>query len=138
MKLQIPFSHKGGVTAVLVITTAEVSLYRGLIKVTSLSVASSPSSSSSSQGNGIGYDPTCGALWNEEEVAIGGSDSKTHIYSIVNDYSLVEVTTISTRSPGDEMSTTLSSILMKCLYAVEMSKNLSSMLLKCLKPSHLY
>ena len=36
---------------VLVITTAEVSLYRGLIKVTSLSVASS------SQGKGIGYDP---------------------------------------------------------------------------------
>ena len=94
---------------VLVITTAEVSLYRGLIKVTSLSVASS----SSSQG-GIGYDPTCGALLNEDEVAIGGSDSKTHIYSIVND-SLVEVTTISTRSPGDEMSKTLSSILMKCL-----------------------
>ena len=54
------------------------------------------------------YDPTCGALLNEDEVAIGGSDSKTHIYSIVNN-SLVEVTTISTRSPGDEMSKTLSS-----------------------------
>ena len=93
---------------VLVITTAEVSLYRGLIKVTSLSVASS-----SSSPGGIGYDPTCGALLNEDEVAIGGSDSKTHIYSIVND-SLVEVTTISTRSPGDKMSTTLSCILMKC------------------------
>ena len=94
---------------VLVITTAEVSLYRGLIKVTSLSVASS--SSSSSQG-GLGYDPTCGALLNEEEVAIGGSDSKTHIYSIVND-SLVEATAISTRSPGDEMFKTLSCMLMK-------------------------
>ena len=62
----------------------------------------------------MGYDPTCGALLNEEEVAIGGSDSKTHIYSIVND-SLVEVTAISTRSPGDEMSKALSSMLMKCL-----------------------
>ena len=94
---------------VLVVTTAEVSLYRGLIKVTSLSVASS-----SSSPGGIGYDPTCGALLNEDEVAIGGSDSKTHIYSIVND-SLVEVTTVSTRSPGDKMSKTLSFILMKCL-----------------------
>jgi len=63
---------------------------------------------------GGGYYPTCGALLNEEEVAIGGSDSKTYIYSIVND-SLVEATTISTRFPGDEISTTLSCMLMKCL-----------------------
>jgi hypothetical protein len=60
------------------------------------------------------YDPTRGALLNEDDVAIGGSDSKTHIYSIVND-SLIEVTTISTRSPGDEMSKTLTRMLIKCL-----------------------
>ena len=74
---------------VLVITTAEIAVYRGLSKVTSLSVAS------------LGYDPICGALLNEEEVAIGGSDSKTHIYSITISgtiITLVAVTSISTRS----------------------------------------
>jgi hypothetical protein len=76
------------------------------------------------------YDPTCGALLNEDEVAIGGSDSKTHIYSIIND-SHVEVTTISTRSPGDKMSKTLSSMLMKCLF-----NTLSSILMKYSKASH--
>jgi hypothetical protein len=81
-----------------------------------------------------------------------GSDSTTHIYSFVN-YSLVEVTTISTRSAGDQMSKILSPILIKCLksshlcwwnvYAVETqsshlcSTTLASILLKCLNPSHL-
>lgn len=70
---------------VLVITNAEVALYRGADKVSSISVEE------------LGFAPTCGALLNEEEVAIGGSDFKTHIYAL-NNLAFSPVTTITTRS----------------------------------------
>lgn len=69
----------------MVVTNAEVALFRGADKVGCIAVAE------------LGFDPTCGALLNEEEVAIGGSDCKTHIYALSN-LTFTPVTTISTRS----------------------------------------
>ncbi len=69
----------------LSITVAEIALYRGLVKVASLST------------NDLGYSPTCGALLGESEVAVGGSDNKTHIYS-VEGLVFVETATVETRS----------------------------------------
>lgn len=55
---------------VLVVSNADVALFRGTSKVSSLSVAE------------LGFAPTCGALLNETQVAIGGADFKTHIYAL--------------------------------------------------------
>jgi len=56
---------------VLVITLDELTLFRGRNPVGSLAVS------------GMGYSPVCGVLLAERmELAIGGSDHKTHIYSI--------------------------------------------------------
>eukprot|EP01032_Pedospumella_encystans_P007894 gene7894-9411_t len=70
---------------VLVMTNQEVALFRGTSKVSSLSVAE------------LGFTPTCGALLNETQVAIGGADFKTHVYAL-NDGAFTAVTTIVTRS----------------------------------------
>lgn len=69
----------------LVVTTAEVALFRGTSKVAALTVAE------------LGFAPTCGALFNESQVAIGGADFKTHIYALSGE-SFTPVTTIETRS----------------------------------------
>lgn len=69
----------------LVVTNQEIALYRGFDKVSALAVSS------------LRYSPTCGALVNDEEVAIGGSDNKTHIFGISGG-SFNEITTIETRS----------------------------------------
>lgn len=70
---------------ILIVTTEEVALYRGQEKLGSTSNAE------------LGFTPKCGALWQESEVALGGSDFKTHIYQL-NGASLTPVTTIETRS----------------------------------------
>jgi WD repeat-containing protein 1 (actin-interacting protein 1) len=72
---------------VAVVTTAEVALYRGEAKVSSISVSA------------LGFAPTCAALLNEEEIAIGGADFKTHVYALqAGDLSFSPVATIETRS----------------------------------------
>jgi WD repeat-containing protein 1 (actin-interacting protein 1) len=71
----------------LVVTTQELALYRGFDKITSLPV------------NTLKYTPTCGAIFGEEEVAIGGSDNKTHIYSIIGLNTFTEQRVIETRTP---------------------------------------
>ena len=76
-------TQASGTDLVLTVTNAEIALYRGLNKVSSLSVS---------------YGPTCGALFGETELAVGGGDNKTHIYSIGAGFSLSETTTIPTRS----------------------------------------
>lgn len=68
---------------VLSVTNAEIALFRGLDKVASLGALS--------------YTPTCGSLLGETEVAVGGSDNKTHIYSI-SGLAFSEVASIQTRS----------------------------------------
>jgi WD40 repeat protein len=45
----------------------------------------------------LSYSPTAVAMWGGVEVAVGGSDNKTHIYAVNGD-SLTEVTTLNTRS----------------------------------------
>lgn len=74
---------------IVVGTTAEIALYRGENKVFALA--------------SLSYAVTCIAVLGEEEIAVGGDDSKTHIYSIAGD-SLVEVTTIETRSAVSAVS----------------------------------
>lgn len=75
----------------LVVTNNEIALYRGFEKVSSLAVAT------------LRYSPTCGAIVNDEEIAIGGSDNKTHIFSIVGG-NFNEVTAIETRSAVSAVS----------------------------------
>jgi len=75
----------------LVVTNSEVALYRGASKVSSISVAE------------LGFAPTCGALLNEEEVAIGGADFKTHIYALQN-LVFTPVCSIDTRSAVSAVS----------------------------------
>jgi len=70
---------------VVVATNSEIALYRGQTKVGSL--------------GSLGYAATCVALLNEEQLAVGGDDCKTHIYSIVDGgSSLTQITTLDTRS----------------------------------------
>jgi WD40 repeat protein len=57
---------------VVVVTMAGVALYRGAQKVGEMTKAE------------LGFEPTCAALYNEEEVVIGGADFKTHIYALSN------------------------------------------------------
>jgi WD40 repeat protein len=70
----------------LVVTNAELGLYRGGVKVGGLSMST------------LSWSASCGAILNEEEVAVGGSDSKTHIFSLSADFTFTEVKTIDTRS----------------------------------------
>lgn len=70
---------------VAVATVSEVSIYRGNNKVAFIT------------GSALGYTPASIALFGEEEVAVGGDDCKTHIYSF-NGSALTPVTTIETRS----------------------------------------
>lgn len=71
---------------VVVVTNAEVAFYRGTSKIGVHPVSS------------LAYSPTCVAMASDNEVAIGGSDNKTHIYSVAGT-TLTEVTAIETRSP---------------------------------------
>ncbi|RYH32067.1 WD40 repeat domain-containing protein [archaeon] len=70
---------------VVVVTTAEVALFRGTTKTATLVVSTFP------------WTPTCAALLGEEEVAIGGTDNKTRIYSIAGS-TFVERHIVETRS----------------------------------------
>lgn len=69
----------------VVVTTKEIALFRGQSKVAELSVSSLP------------YSPTCCDLLGEVEVAVGGSDNKTHVFGI-NGNTFTEIATIETRS----------------------------------------
>jgi WD40 repeat protein len=78
----------------LVVTNLEIALYRGFEKRAALAVSS------------LRYSPTCGAIVDDSEIAIGGSDHKTHIYHVSGTAadSFVEVTTIETRSAVSALS----------------------------------
>lgn len=76
---------------VVVVTTAEVALFRGTTKTAALAVSTFP------------WTPTCAALLGEEEVAIGGTDNKTRVYSIAGG-SFVERNAIETRSAVSAVS----------------------------------
>ena len=78
-------SCRGTTDLLLVVSTAEVALYRGASKVASMDVAA------------LGFEPTCGALLDEQEVAIGGKDFKTHVYSL-NNLSFSPIKVFETRS----------------------------------------
>jgi WD repeat-containing protein 1 (actin-interacting protein 1) len=69
----------------VVVTNQELAMFRGTERVFVQSVSS------------LAYSPTCSAMVGEEEVAIGGSDNKTHIYNISGG-SFVEIHSIETRS----------------------------------------
>jgi WD40 repeat protein len=88
-----PIALAGSTTSdmVIVITNAEVSCFRGTNKVWTQATSS------------FGYTPTCCALYNDNELAIGGSDSKTHIYT-VSGSSISETNTIETRSAVSALS----------------------------------
>lgn len=76
----------GGI--LVVITNVEIALFRGREKVFALAIAS------------LGYTPTCAALLGEEELAVGGSDSKTRMYTVAaSPFSLSEVVVLSSPSP---------------------------------------
>lgn len=66
-----------------VVTNKEIAVYRGLEKISFLETGS--------------YTATCVSMLGTEEVAVGGSDFKTHVYSLVNN-TLTEIATIETRS----------------------------------------
>lgn len=70
---------------VAVVTNAEISLFRGTSKIASKAV------------NSLSFTPTVLALANDDELAVGGSDSKTHILNIA-DLSFTEKASIETRS----------------------------------------
>jgi WD40 repeat protein len=80
--IAISGSNIPGVYAV--ITNAELSLYNGRNVVASLTK--------------LPYSGTCISLYGDSEVAVGGDDSKTHLYSVANG-TFTEITTIPTRSP---------------------------------------
>jgi WD repeat-containing protein 1 (actin-interacting protein 1) len=67
----------------VIATLNEVSIYCSDNKVATLS--------------NVSYSPTCVALFGTQEVAVGGSDNKTHIYSIA-DGVFAEIHTVETRS----------------------------------------
>lgn len=52
----------------------------------------------------IGFNPTCGAMYHQEEIAIGGSDFKTHIYTINNNLEFTPGKVIETRSAVSALS----------------------------------
>lgn len=70
---------------VFIVTNAELALYRGTEKIAIKSVSS------------LAYTPTIAAFGNDSEVALGGSDNKTHILNIA-DLSFNEKAVIDTRS----------------------------------------
>jgi WD repeat-containing protein 1 (actin-interacting protein 1) len=70
----------GDITAL--VTNAEISVFRGEERVAVLPVS---------------YGPTCVSLLGGAEMAVGGSDNKTHIYAI-GEGALSEISTIETRS----------------------------------------
>eukprot|EP01041_Mallomonas_annulata_P005977 gene5977-12054_t len=70
---------------IIIATNKEIGLFRGDKKLFSL--------------NSLDYGVTCVDILKDEEVAIGGDDCKTHIYSIAGLTAFTPVTTISTRSP---------------------------------------
>jgi len=73
---------------VAVATNAEVAIYRGTTKLVALSASA------------MGYTAVSIALLGEEELAIGGEDCKTHVYSLslAGNCAITPVTTIETRS----------------------------------------
>lgn len=82
-------THSGDL--VCIVTNAEVAFYRGSTKLSATSVDS------------LGYTPLCVSLLGQEEVALGGSDNKTHIYrldttSSSNTVELLPIATVDTRS----------------------------------------
>lgn len=68
---------------IVVATNSEVALILGQVKVGALT--------------GHGYCATCVALYGTEEVAVGGDDNKTHVYSIAGNV-FTPVATLETRS----------------------------------------
>lgn len=68
---------------IVVATNAEVALVMGQVKIGSLS--------------GHGFAATCVAMLGSEEVAVGGDDNKTHVYSIVGNV-FTPLATLETRS----------------------------------------
>jgi WD40 repeat protein len=71
---------------VVVATTAEIAVFRGTNKINAFS--------------DVSFGATCIAITaNGDEVAVGGNDNKTRIYSVAADGSMTAVTTIATRSP---------------------------------------
>ena len=69
---------------IVVTTISEIALYKGQTKVGSLGP--------------IAYKPTCVSLFEESEIAVGGDDMNTHIYSVEGS-DLKEISVIPTRSP---------------------------------------
>lgn len=77
----------------LVITLQEIAIFRGQEKVLALPVAS------------LKYTPTCGCMLGDEEVAIGGSDSKTHVYRVTPGFATLEgIAVIETRTAVSAVS----------------------------------
>jgi WD40 repeat protein len=72
-----------------VVTNSEICLYRGRDRVATLT--------------GVAYVPTCASLCGDNELAVGGDDSKTHIYKISGG-GFTEVTNIPTRSPVSSLA----------------------------------
>lgn len=68
---------------IAIVTNNEISISHGDEKIASLT--------------NLSYQPSCVSLLGSVEVAVGGSDNKTHIYSI-SEGTLTEITTIETRS----------------------------------------
>lgn len=67
-----------------IVTTAEIAVYRQRQKIASLAK--------------LPYSGTCIALLGEKEVAVGGDDSKTHVYTLANG-TLTEARAVPTRTP---------------------------------------
>jgi len=72
-----------------VATNTEIAVFRGKDKIMTLT--------------GHGYGATCIAVLGEDEVAVGGDDCKTHVYSLSSG-SFVEVAAVQTRSPVSALS----------------------------------
>ena len=70
---------------VLVVTTKELALFRGDSKVASYDMSR------------MSWSPLCGALLKEEEAVVGGSDNKTHVFSLAG-IAFTEIKTIDSRS----------------------------------------
>jgi WD40 repeat protein len=77
---------------VVVLTNAEIVFYRSSTKVSSIANST------------LSYVPTCCSMINENEIAIGGNDNRTHIYSLSSSYELKENQVIETRSPVSALS----------------------------------
>lgn len=77
----VALATSAGVVAVA--TVKEIAIYQGATKVASL--------------GGLAYTPTSIAMLGQSEVAVGGDNSKTHIYDVSGD-SLVAKSTLESRS----------------------------------------